>query len=221
MPQTPLKKQVSAEPSARKKPGRPRSFDRTQALEKALRLFWRYGYEPVSVASLCSELGINPPSFYAAFENKESLFIEAVLYYEKTYWTAPLTRFEEASGPVMEDLAAFFQEAARILLNPQNPSGCMVVLAAVNISPEAKCIAELVKKLRIETKRFFERRLLKAVASGELKPDADAAALADAFNIFLEGMSVQAKDGLPLEKLERAAACAPLILMPHIQSEDR
>ena len=121
----------------------------------------------------------------------------------------------------MDDLAAFFQEAARILLNPQNPSGCMVVLAAVNISPEAKRIAELVKKLRIETKRFFERRLLKAVASGELKPDADAAALADAFNIFLEGMSVQAKDGLPLEKLERAAACAPLILMPHIQSEER
>ena len=200
-------------PSARRA-GRPRAFDRTEALETALKLFWSYGYEPVSVACLCSEMGIKPPSFYAAFESKESLFIEATLYYEKKYWSEPLSRFEDASDPIAKALGEFFQEAAGILLSPQNPSGCMAVLAAMNISPDASRISELVNKIRRETKLFFKRRLDLAQQQGELKPDADTSSLADAFNIFLEGMSVQAKDGMSLERLQQAASMAPLILRP-------
>ena len=58
--------------------GRPRSFDRNQALMTALRIFWKLGYEPASVAVLCKAMGVKPPSFYAAFKSKEALFLEAV-----------------------------------------------------------------------------------------------------------------------------------------------
>ncbi len=196
--------------------GRPRTFDRDKALETALRIFWQLGYEPASVASICSAIGINPPSFYSAFGSKEELFMEAVRYYEKTYWTGVLKSFESSKRPISQAVADFFKEAARILLNPKNPSGCMVVLAAVNISPKEKNIAAQVKDLRMDTRNFFARRLERARAEGELAAEADIAALADSLNIFLEGMSIQAKDGLPLAHLLKAADLVPLILAPYV-----
>lgn len=199
--------------------GRPREFDRTAALVAALRLFWRLGYEPASVAALCREMGINPPSFYAAFESKEALFIEAVLYYERAYWTEPLKKFEGSAKPLCESVDDFFDDAAEILLSKENPSGCMVVLAAVNISPDEKRIAELVRRLRVETRDFFARRLERAQVEGELLESADARGLADILNIILEGMSIQAKDGLDLESLKRAARFASSILKPFTQEK--
>src|SRR3546814_7402993 len=65
----------------RKKSGRPLSFDRDTALERAMLVFWRYGYEAASLQELTSAMGITPPSLYAAFGDKEKLFLEAVERY--------------------------------------------------------------------------------------------------------------------------------------------
>ena len=203
--------------SPSKSKGRPRSFDRNQALTTALRIFWELGYEPASVAVLCAAMGIKPPSFYAAFKSKEELFLEAVSFYEARYWTDVLKALEESSEPIDVSIAEFFQEAASILLNPDNPSGCMVVLAAVNIAPKEKRIAEAVKKLRSQTRDFFERRLQKAQRSGELSAEADVSALADALNIILEGMSIQAKDAMPFQTLKQAVRCVPNLLLPYLK----
>ena len=162
-------------------------------------------------------MGIKPPSFYAAFKSKEELFLEAVSFYEARYWTDVLKALEESSEPIDVSIAEFFQEAASILLNPDNPSGCMVVLAAVNIAPKEKRIAEAVKKLRSQTRDFFERRLQKAQRSGELSAEADVSALADALNIILEGMSIQAKDAMPLQTLKQAVRCVPNLLRPYLK----
>ncbi len=197
--------------------GRPRSFDRNRALMIALRIFWKLGYEPASVAVLCEAMGINPPSFYAAFKSKEELFLEAVNFYEARYWTDVLKQLEESTKPVDAALAEFFQEAASILLNPENPSGCMVVLAAVNIAPKEKRIAEAVKKLRSQTRDFFERRLKKAQDAGEISVKANLSTLADALNIMLEGMSIQAKDDIPLQTLRQAVRHVPNLLRPYLQ----
>lgn len=186
--------------------GRPRTFDREEALRKALRIFWELGYAPASVAAICKAIGINPPSFYAAFGCKETLFLEAVRYYEKNYWTDLLTEFEESRLPLTQSLRIFFEKAAAVLLNPDNPNGCMVVLAAVNISPKETKIRSLVKELRRATRDYFARRLARAVREGELAGDVDTEALADTLNIFLEGMSIQARDGLSLASLSKAVA---------------
>lgn len=197
--------------------GRPRSFDRNQALLAALRIFWKLGYEPASVAVLCEAMGIKPPSFYAAFKSKEELFLEAVNFYEARYWTDVLKKLEDSSKPIDVALAEFFQEATSILLNPDNPSGCMVVLAAVNIAPKEKRIAEAVKKLRSQTRDFFERRLKKSQDAGEISAETNLSALADALNIVLEGMSIQAKDNMPLQTLEQAVECVPNLIRPYMK----
>jgi len=141
--------------------GRPRAFNREYALRRALEIFWQRGYEPASVAELCKAMDINPPSLYAGFGNKASLFIEAVNYYEHTYWDAPARRFLEEPD-IYRAITEFFDTSARILISPDTPCGCMVVLAAVNISDDAVEVIDAIRQLRLATKAMFSERLRRA-----------------------------------------------------------
>lgn len=195
--------------------GRPRAFDRAKALSSALDVFWRRGYEPASVAELCGAMGIRPPSLYATFGNKAALFLEAVRYYEKSYWEAPSRRFL-AEPDIYRAVENFFHEAAQILLSPETPCGCMVVLAAVNISEDRQDIISAIGELRRETKRMFADRLRRAIMDGQIPAGTDVPALAGALNTMLEGMSLQARDGLFQSELMAIAAHAVRMLPPRL-----
>ncbi len=191
--------------------GRPRSFDRDWALGRALELFWQKGFEPVTVAELCESMNIRPPSLYAAFGNKTALFLEALEYYEHTYWAEPSRRFCEEPD-VCRAVERFFEEAAHILLSPSTPCGCMVVLAAVNICPSETEIIARVREYREKTRQMFAERLHRAVADGQLPAGTSVAALSCALNTFLEGLSLQARDTLDLSELVQTAALAVRLL---------
>lgn len=200
---------------ARRGKGRPRAFDRAQALHSALNVFWRRGYAPASVAELCKAMEINPPSLYATFGNKTSLFLEALRHYEHTYWDAPAKRFL-AEPDVYAAVEELFRKSARILLSPETPCGCMVVLAAINISENEKEIIEAVRELRRATKKMFADRLRQAIQDGQLPPDTDVPALAGALNTLLEGLSIQARDDLSQSELQAIAAHAVRMLPPRL-----
>lgn len=191
--------------------GRPRAFDRAKALHSALEVFWQQGYEPASVADLCKAMCINPPSLYATFGNKASLFLEALHHYEHTYWDEPAKRFL-AEPNVYGAVENFFNEAAKILLSPETPCGCMVVLAAVNISETEKEIIGAVRELRLATKKMFADRLRQAILDGQIPADTDVPALAGALNTLLEGLSIQARDGLFQSELKAFASYAVRML---------
>ncbi len=193
--------------------GRPREFDRERALKRALKLFWEKGYEPASVAELCEVMEVRPPSLYAAFGSKARLFLEALDFYERTYWEEPSRRFLEEPD-VYRAVSRFFEEAASILLSPDTPCGCMVVLAAVNISSEEAEIIGTVRKCRLETKSMFAERLRRAIADRQIPADTDVPALAGAFNTFLEGLSLQARDGLFQCELKAMGLLAVRMLPP-------
>lgn len=191
--------------------GRPRAFNREQALHRALEVFWRQGYEPASVAELCKAMEINPPSLYATFGNKSSLFLEALRHYERTYWDAPAKRFMNEPD-IYTAITNFFNESAQILLSPETPCGCMVVLAAINIAESEKEIIESVRELRLATKKMFADRLRQAIQDAQIPPDTDVPALAGALNTLLEGLSIQARDGLFQSELKAIAAHAVRML---------
>ncbi|MBD5558568.1 MAG: TetR/AcrR family transcriptional regulator [Desulfovibrio sp.] len=191
--------------------GRPRAFDREQALHAALELFWQEGYEPASVARLCEVMDIKPPSLYASFGNKAALFLEAVRHYEHVYWQEPSARFLEEPD-LYRGVAEFFATAAHILLSPETPCGCMLVLAAVNISPAETEIIAAIREMRMATKAMFAERLRRAVADGQIPADTDIAALSGALNALLEGLSLQARDGLSREELAAMASRAVHLL---------
>lgn len=204
-------KTKDSEVSSEKPKGRPRSFDRDRALIRALDIFWRKGFEPASVAELCAAMEINPPSLYSAFGNKAKLFMEAVSYYERVYWKSTWERLEEEPD-ITRAIDNFFSEAAEILLSPSAPCGCMVVLAAINVSQESADVVEAVSVLRQEGKDLFEKRLRRAVTENQLPSDTGTAALATVLNTLLEGMSIEAKDGATPESLSATGQFASRLL---------
>jgi len=193
------------------KGGRPRAFDRDLALNRALEVFWRRGYEPASIAELCKEMGINPPSLYAAFGNKAKLFMEAVNHYETIYWDAAWQRMEN-SPDVRSAIGDFLLDAARILTTPDAPCGCLVVVGAVNISPDAQDVNDALKALRKEGRDCFVAVLKRGVKSGQLPRSSDVEALASTINTVLEGMSLQSRDGSRRKELERIATTTMALL---------
>jgi AcrR family transcriptional regulator len=192
---------------ATKQRGRPRSFDRDTALEKALRAFWEHGYETTSIADLTRAMGIAAPSLYSAFGDKRTLFEEVVETYVRRYGGfigRALAEEPTARGAIERVL----REAAAEYTAPGRPSGCLVINAAVNAAPASAEVAEALRVMREENARAFASRIRVGVAAGELPADTDASALARFVASVLQGMSQQSRDGAGREELEAVAATA-------------
>ena len=197
-------------PNDAKARGRPRSFDEDKALSRALGLFWKRGYEPVSVHELCAEMGISPPSLYAAFGNKAQLFLRAVAAYEARYWSPSWNRMAE-SADLHAGLRAFFDEAAAILTR-HSDCGCPIVLGTTNISAASDEVDDALKALRDQGRQTLVARMRRGIADGQLPPDADPEALGLTLHTLLEGMSLAARDGAARAVLDRIAQTALHIL---------
>ncbi|MFE1414956.1 TetR/AcrR family transcriptional regulator [Streptomyces sp. NPDC058746] len=187
--------------------GRPRSFDREAALDKAMLAFWERGYEATSISDLTASLGIGAPSLYAAFGDKRTLFDEVVAVYGGRYADfAGVALAEEPTARAA--VGRILREAAEIYTDPAHPPGCMVISAAVNTTSEE--VAEALRERRHANLDMFERRIRADVAAGVLPADTDARALARYAGAVLQGMSQQSRDGASREELEAVAARALL-----------
>ncbi|MBB3290914.1 MULTISPECIES: TetR/AcrR family transcriptional regulator [Rhizobium] len=180
--------------------GRPREFDRDEALAKARDLFWERGYEGVSMSDLVDAMGIASARIYAAFESKEALFQEAVTLYasgEGGFATRALA--EEPN--VFDAFKRLLRDAVSLYTRPNQPHGCMIVMAATNYTIHNQAVRRRLGTYRRDRAASLHERLKKASENGELKPDADPRALAEFYAAFLHGLSVQAADGVPRDVL--------------------
>ena len=184
--------------------GRPRSFDQNAALDRAMTLFWRQGYEPTSMSDLGRAMGLNAPSIYAAFGNKERLFLRV------------LDRYAKTRGPVIELIlksASTAEEAVRTLLmraakrftSPENPRGCLVILAAPRVSPQARVIQTKLRHRRRRREQLVRARIQQGIDAGELPAGTRAAPLARFYSAVFQGMALQAADGASRAELEAVA----------------
>jgi AcrR family transcriptional regulator len=188
--------------------GRPREFDRGAALLSARDLFWERGYEGVSMADLASKLGLASARIYAAFGSKEDLFREAIEYYESNEGGfADRALAEEPT--VIRAIGRMLREGIEVYTRRQGPRGCMVVSAATNCSSENEPVREWLAQHRRSRTASIVKRMKKAIRNGELREDANAQALGDLCASLLHGISVQACDGVPRERL--LAAIPPLL----------
>ncbi|MFI0269883.1 TetR/AcrR family transcriptional regulator [Streptomyces luteogriseus] len=185
--------------------GRPRSFDRETALEKALLAFWEHGYEATSVSDLTRVMDIGAPSLYAAFGDKRSLFEEVVHVYGARYGSfADRALAEEPTARAAVERT--LREAATAYTEPGHPHGCLVVHAAANCSNLE--VGQSLRDRRNANIAAFESRIRADVAAGVLPPATDAAALARHTGAMIQGMSQQARDGASREELEAVAEIA-------------
>ena len=186
--------------------GRPREFDVDQALDHALEVFWRNGYEGASVAELTHAMGISPPSLYAAFGNKEGLFRKVLDRY-----VAQRTRFwhDALEAPTARDVVEKLLSGTVDFLSDEcNPSGCLMVRSAVSCSEATDAIARELTARRGEGEVLLRDRLEQGRANGELPPGLDPADYARYIMTVLEGMSVRAAGGAGREELSKVADMA-------------
>jgi len=193
-------------PSARRR-GRPRRFDRAAALALAGELFWRLGYEGTSVADLTAALGITPQSLYAAFGSKAELYREALAWYRAGDGGFVEQALVEEPTAIAA-IGRLLHQAAREFTRPGRPPGCMISAAVLTCATENQPVADHTSALRRATLGLLQERLEAAVAAGELRSDADAAALARFVGAIIQGLSVQARDGATEAELDALATLA-------------
>jgi AcrR family transcriptional regulator len=186
--------------------GRPRAFDMDKALDAALDLFWRKGYEGTSIADLTEAMGINPPSLYAAFGNKEQLFRKAL----NRYQTGPMSFLTEAlRKPTARAVAeAIFSGFVRMQRDRDKARGCLVVSGALACSEEAETVRRELAQLRQAIVTALRKRFERAVEDGDLPAGTDCATLGRYVATVLGGLAVQAASGATEKELRLVTAMA-------------
>jgi len=185
--------------------GRPRAYDPEVALKQATDTFWKAGYSGTSLDEISAATGMNPPSLYAAFGNKRALYLDAL----ERYWRMSLAATREAlaeHAPLREALMQAYEAALSIYFSGKGrPLGCFVVGTAVAEAVEDIKIRNSVAAGLRSIDSDFEARFREAQERGELKEDADPAALAVVASATMHTIAIRARAGVPRDELEELA----------------
>jgi len=186
--------------------GRPREFDIEKALDRALKVFWRKGYEGASLPDLTKAMRINRPSLYAAFGNKEALFRKVL----DRYVEGPAAYVREAlDEPTARAVAErLLGGAIDLLTDPRNPQGCLMVQGALACGEAAESVRRELVARRVAGEVAVRQRFERARADGDLPADAGPADLARYVVTVIRGMAVQAAGGASREELRRVVEIA-------------
>jgi AcrR family transcriptional regulator len=179
--------------------GRPRSFDREKALDSALKLFWQHGYEGTSIALLAETIGVNVPSLYAAFGNKENLFRACIERYSELNGKMYHESFKKMTA--REVAQSILEGEVELVTRRGTPDGCLMVQGALVTSPESEKIRKLMADMRATAESWMADRFQKARDNGDLPPDADPKSLASYLMTLNSGLAVQAKSGIGKKQL--------------------
>jgi AcrR family transcriptional regulator len=188
--------------------GRPRAFDSEVALEKALNVFWRKGYDGTSLSDLTEAMGINKPSLYAAYGNKEQLFLKAIELYENRPCSFFLPALEKATAYEVAEYMLY--SAANNLADDSHPQGCVIIQGALSCSDSAESIKEALITKRLDGEAKLTVRFTLAKEQGDLPESADPAVLARYLGTVVQGMTIQATSGSNAEQLREVAQLALL-----------
>ncbi|WLA62031.1 TetR/AcrR family transcriptional regulator [Bradyrhizobium diazoefficiens] len=186
--------------------GRPREFDAETALDQAMEVFWRHGYEGATIAQLTEAMGINPPSLYACFGNKEGLLKAALDRYTKlrNVWMDGVV-----SAPTARDVAErMLMGIADKQTDPANPPGCLLVQGGIACGSGSENVPFELAARRAQNEDQLRDRFVRAKAEGDLKPGSDPAALARYVSAVSVGMGVMASSGADREALRQVANVA-------------
>lgn len=186
--------------------GRPRQFDKEKALDTALKLFWTHGYEGTSIAFLAEQIGVKVPSLYAAFGNKEALFMAAIERYSELNGKMYHESFQKKTA--REVVQAILDGEVELVTRRNSPDGCLMIQGALVTSPESEKLRTMMAGMRRMAEKWVEKRFIQAQQDGDLSKGADPAALACYIMALNSGIAVQAKSGATKKELQEVVKVA-------------
>jgi AcrR family transcriptional regulator len=191
--------------------GRPRSFDTSEVLDRVRAVFMDKGFAAASLDELADAAGLNRPSLYAAFGDKEQLYIHTLRSYgEKSL--AGLNAILGGKGSIERRLKQVYDAAVAIYTAPPRAPGCMIIGTAPVEAPTRPRIATAASELLAATEECFERAFQRAVADGELDRTPSPAARARVAGAVLHTLAIRARFGTkPAELRVLAASMIPAI----------
>ena len=189
-------------------PGRPRGFDKQEALDTALRLFWRQGFEGTSIADLSQAIGVSVPSLYLAFGNKEHLFMQAVEHYGR--YSAGMYEAALAQRSAPDVVRCILEGEVDLVAGGDTPNGCLMIQGALATGAGADTIRETLATLRLKAESAVAEKL---ESLGDLPAGWSARDLATYVMTLAAGIAVQAKSGVNRDQLLRVTESA-LRVMP-------
>jgi len=185
----------------KKSRGRPKVFDREDALDKAMTLFWQHGYEGTSLSHLVAATGAKAPTLYAEFTNKEGLFRAVLEHYIARFTDQYETCLFGATAPVAEVLETFLTTIAKCFTAEGTPSGCFIVSTSSGLGASSQEIADTIKARHALQDESLARFLSERQQQGELPEHCDVSHIAKYLSCIIRGMSVSARDGASSEEL--------------------
>lgn len=177
--------------------GRPRRFDPDNAVATAQRLFHARGYDAVSVSDVTDALGINPPSFYAAFGNKAGLYARVLDRYAAT-GAIPFQDLLRDDRPVAECLTSMLEEAARRYAADPLAAGCLVLEGIRCNDQEAREAASLFHSAA--------EHMIRVYIAARYPQEAER--VTDFVGTTMAGLSAKARNGHNIERLLASARFA-------------
>jgi AcrR family transcriptional regulator len=181
--------------------GRARAFDADEALDRAMTLFWSKGYDGTSVSELTEAMGINRPSLYATYGNKQELFRKAL----ERYGEGPASYERDAlAQPTAREVAeGLLRGAADVQTDPDTPAGCLATLGTTYCGEDSSPVGQTLIASRLAGHAAICERFERAKAEGDLPADADPKALTHYIGSVVCGMAVLAASGATRKELER------------------
>jgi AcrR family transcriptional regulator len=164
-------------------------------------VFWSKGYEGTSLSDLTEAMGINRPSLYAAYGNKEELFRKAL----ERYGDGPSAYERDAlrQATAHEVAEGLLRGAADVQTDPATPAGCLAVLGTTYCAEDSSPVGKLLIASRLAGHAAIRERFERARAEGDLPADADPMALTHYIGAVVCGMAVLAASGATRKDLER------------------
>jgi AcrR family transcriptional regulator len=190
------------------KRGRPRAYDPTEALKAARDVFWLKGYAATSLDDIVGATGMNRPSLYAAFGDKEAIYLAALKMQSELLVTAVASacQLEMKLKPFLD---LFFERCIEsYMAGAQGARGCFLVGTALTESLMREDVGEVVRSAFGRCEDALEQRFKRAKKDGELLKTADARAIAMLMSSTMHEMAMLARAGAKRDMLQQRASMA-------------